>query len=175
MLYCPNCAADVTADATECMKCGALFTKTGWQPTAKKLPVPPPSSWVRTVVLLVSFLGGSLLLGPYGGLFFLAWVWSFFLVSRVFSATEAWRLAPQALARAAICTAVYGVGIVGGEGFALPGPLLAALIFYNGPKYYPYTALLPAAGWTTFFFVLFVIRGAIRERPDTSNRDPQKP
>lgn len=41
MHYCPNCAAEVNADAVECPKCGALFDReASWKPLSGQLQKP---------------------------------------------------------------------------------------------------------------------------------------
>ena len=75
-------------------------------------------------------------------------------INRVsFASTADLPIFRKSLFRAVVLTLTCGIGIIGGEGFALPGPLLGALIFYNGPKYYAITAIYPAAAWFLFFFI----------------------
>lgn len=69
---------------------------------------------------------------------------------------------PRAAYRATVRALAFGIGIVGREGFALPGPLIGALFFFNGAKYYWWTALIPAAFWIFVFFI-FAYPNAIAE------------
>lgn len=86
-------------------------------------------------------------------LFILLWAGFFYLRSFIIKKTANSKPVVRVIFRSLISTLCFGIGVVGGEGFALPGPILAALIFYNGPHYYPYTAILPFFG----FLILFVI------------------
>jgi hypothetical protein len=72
---------------------------------------------------------------------------------RVYRATEHLPRSKKILFRTLSLTFTYGIGIIGGEGFGLPVPLIGALIFYNGPKYYWMTALVPAMIWFFIFLI----------------------
>lgn len=76
---------------------------------------------------------------------------------RVYRATEDFPRSKKILFRTLSLTFTYGIGIIGGEGFGLPGPLIGALIFYNSSKYYWMTALAPALIWFIIFLIWQVV------------------
>ncbi len=87
----------------------------------------------------------------------LAWVLCFWLRRVVIRKTEQASFLARVPARSLLTTLCFGIGIIGGEGFALPGPILGALIFYNGLKFYPYTAIAPFIFFLALFFFLHAI------------------
>jgi len=84
--------------------------------------------------------------------FFTVWIICFLIKPKIIISTEHDSFKIRVISRSIISTLCFGVGIIGGEGFGLPGPILGALIFYNGPNFYLYTAIIPFIFW---FFVFF--------------------
>ena len=97
-------------------------------------------------------------------LFILAWGICFYLRGLITKKTATSKPVIRIIFRSLISTLCFGIGVVGGEGFALPGPILAALIFYNGPHYYPYTAILPFAGFLITFVIINMMGLYIEKR-----------
>ncbi len=85
--------------------------------------------------------------------FLTIWVICFLIKPQIIVSTEDASFSKRVFSRSIISTLCFGVGIIGGEGFGLPGPILGALIFYNGPKFYSYTAIIPFVFWLLVFFL----------------------
>ncbi len=86
-------------------------------------------------------------------LFVLFWYGLFRLRKKIIFKTTNSNPIVKTILRALMSTLCFGIGIVGVPGFALPGPLFAALIIYNNSRTYLYTAILPFV----IFFFLFVL------------------
>lgn len=95
--------------------------------------------------------------------FLLIWTSCFWLRGTVIRATEQASFLARVPARSLLTTLCFGIGIIGGEGFGLPGPILGALIFYNGPKFYLYTAVAPFIFWLALAFA-FHTKGYLLDR-----------
>lgn len=95
--------------------------------------------------------------------FLLSWVSCFWLRGAVIRSTEQASFWARVPARSLFTTLCFGIGIIGGEGFGLPGPILGALIFYNGSKFYLYTAVVPFIFWLALAFA-FHAKGYLLDR-----------
>jgi hypothetical protein len=59
--YCPQCAAELTEDASTCLKCGAVLnTEGGWRPVQAK-PKAHTTSWIKIAAWLAGIAVGWLL------------------------------------------------------------------------------------------------------------------
>jgi len=85
--------------------------------------------------------------------FVLLWISFFFIRTKVKRATEDSDLFTRVFFRSIMAALCFGIGIIGGEGFALPGPIFASLVLNSGLNIYLYTSILPFAFW----FMLFAI------------------
>jgi len=63
----------------------------------------------------------------------------------------------SAIVRSLVKTLCYGVGIMGTQGFALPAPLLPAMIF-NDYNYWLQIAFIPFLFWFTAFSIGEVLK-----------------
>ena len=87
-------------------------------------------------------------------LFILFWYGLFRLRKKIIFKTIDSNPIIRAILRSLMSTLCFGIGIVGVPGFALPGPIFAALIIYNNSRTYLYTAILP---FVIFFFLFLLI------------------
>ena len=96
--------------------------------------------------------------------FISVWIFACYLRPRLLVATANARLISKITIRAISYTLCYGIGGVGGEGFALPSPITASLVFYFGWDSYRVMAVAPFLFWFAVFFVLHwsVARGQAR-------------
>ena len=85
--------------------------------------------------------------------FIIIWICCFICRPTVIKETENSSSVARVFSRALINTLCFGIGVIGGEGFGLPGPITGALIFYNGPNFYLYTAIYPFVFWLALFIV----------------------
>lgn len=88
------------------------------------------------------------------------WISCFFCRSALVKETQNSAPVVRILVRAFLNTLCFGVGVIGGDGFGLPGPITAALIFYNRFPLYLYTAIYPFIFW----FALFLLGQYISEK-----------
>ena len=66
MAYCPNCNAEVPANANMCVACSARFEGDGWKPTAVPGQLPPADSgthWLRVILKAIAALACLTFLG----------------------------------------------------------------------------------------------------------------
>ncbi len=104
-------------------------------------------------------------------LFIFTWGVCFYLRGLITKKTATSKPVARVIFRSLISTLCFGIGVVGGEGFALPGPILAALVFYNGPYYYPYTAILPFFGFLILFIIINTMGLYIKKRETRRRND----
>lgn len=86
-----------------------------------------------------------------------AWYYCFVLKKVVIEKTQASNSMVRVAGRSLFSTLCFGVGIVGGEGFGLPGPILLAMVVDIGSNLYLHTVVVPFVLW----FVIFAIAHSI--------------